>query len=343
MLPGVVGTSVLGPSGDFSRPRRSLPVHFVLRRSGFTLVALRCSSPSSMLVPKGRPSGGSPRISTWTPIRSTERGRRPGGSSPSGSTSSPTYAPAPNASDMGTASGTGCVARPSSRLAFVRLADPGYVRGARAGSNSCMHGAKANSQPAARLVEPDARHRSREGLAMPSRPMKGVLKLGPGIVVGPLRGHKPVAIRTSPRVEPRWLGTYPWARSTGPTAGNPRAWRNLSSLALLPRLWLNCLNSFVELTLSIERPPGPQIAIQPARLDVPERCLGRRDGQSPTDSRRGHVRTAIAHSGPTPVLRPSLPLNGGLPKPWRPCSWRTTGASKTRMGRPGSTSMPEGA
>jgi hypothetical protein len=174
--------------------------------------------------------------------------------------------------------------------------------------------------------------------------MKGLLRLGPATVAGPLRGHKPVTIRTSPRVEPRWLGPNSWARSTSPTADNPRAWKSPSFLASPTRLWVSCWYSFVELTLSIEWPPNPQIRIQSARLDIPERCLGSPRTTSSTDSRHRHVRTAGAHSVPPPVPRPSLPLNAGLPKLLQRCSWRTIAVSRTSLGHPGSVrSIPEGA
>src|SRR5437667_6025725 len=87
-------------------------------------------------------------------------------------------------------------------------------------------------------------------------------------------GHKPVAIRTLPRVGPRWPGRLPWARSTAVRTVSSRLGANWRSpLALRPGLWAIFWRSFGALTQPIHRPQRQTLVPSSPRLSLRPHAL----------------------------------------------------------------------
>jgi hypothetical protein len=166
------------------------------------------------------------------------------------------------------------------------------------------------------------------GYAMSDISLSPVARTYRGRLAASPLGQELVANRTLLRTEPWRLGREPWARSTDRTPGNRIAETRPSRLGLLPILWPNFWNSFVDLTPWTPRRYRPQVLGQRSRRDQTNRWPdGLRILPSVVD-RRSHSRIAGMH----PVLPPwrmktFRRQNSESPKRWPLCSWRTIAAS----------------
>jgi hypothetical protein len=199
--------------------------------------------------------------------------------------------------------------------------------------NSCVRALRRTYRPAGPAVR-GVEDANTMGNAMLPAPTRACSVARPDAFMASPCGHGLVAIRTLPRGEPRRLGRTSWTRSRRPTAATRQsARRHLNLPALRPRPWASCWTSFADLMPSIRRCLHPQIVVQPAKRDRTDRCLGGPRMLPTLHHKRSDIRIAGTRLAPPPLPRSALRLNRGSLRRWPPCSWRTTGATRTPLAR----------